>query len=382
MDREILQDGTGNYLRISGGGTGEFSDRIFSCQDIRGFLPLEVRRINGEKEYIYDISGKLSLKRFLDRGDFSLDSIRQLFGQIFAMTECMEEYLLDSRGVVIQEEFLYLDPAEGQWSGVYQEDGKQEMAEAAGNLLESVMEKMDQGDKDLVFFVYGMHKLTRGAGCTRDMLKRYVSEYGNREPDGEKDLLEIPETGKKDHTRTDYLPKERRRPGRALPIRGCLLPGMILAAGIILPGVLWWMGMFQLPLSGGTDWGRAGAAILFFLAVTGYGVWKTMPVRGKELFLHQEEEEQKKVCLIPQMGSGAPVPIPEFPYRLEIGRGEKGKTDHMRILQEAGVVMVMDEESAGGTFHNERRLVPWQKIPLQDGDTIRFDKKEYVVEIT
>lgn len=387
MDREILQDGTGNYLRVSGGRTGNFSDRIFSYQDIRGFLPLEVRRINGEKEYIYDISGKLSLKKFLDRSDFSLDSIRHLFGQIFDMAECMEEYLLDSRGVVIQEDFLYLDTVDGEWSGVYQEDNKQEIAESVGNLLELIMEKMDQKDRELVFFVYGMHKLTREAGCTRDILREYVSKYGDSGQNTSfKEAMMMPGVPESDFREIECLPKDRPRPRQFPAMRGWLLPGMILAAGITLPAILWWMGMFRLPLSGGTDWIKAGAAVLFFLAVSGYGVWKTMPDRTgkKEGFInfHQEENEQKKVCLIPQMGSGAPVPIPQFPYRLEIGRKDKESSDYMRILQEAGVVMVVDEESAKGAFHNNRRLVPWQKIPIQDGDILQFDNKEYVVEIT
>lgn len=55
MNREIIKDGTGNYLKISGDDRENYSDRIFSFQEIQGFLPLEVRWINGKKEYIYDM---------------------------------------------------------------------------------------------------------------------------------------------------------------------------------------------------------------------------------------------------------------------------------------------------------------------------------------
>lgn len=380
MNREIIKDGTGNYLKISGDDRENYSDRIFSFQEIQGFLPLEVRWINGKKEYIYDISGKMSLKDYLNRSDFSLNDIRELFGQLFDMADCMEEYLLDSRGIVIQEEFLYIDPAAGKWQGIYQEEERQGMADAVGHLLEFIMEKMNQKDRDLVFFVYEMHKLTRGAGCTRGMLREYVSSYVDREQEQRKDSLPSLSKG------IEHLSEDRKSPEQNVTIRGYLLPGMIFAAGSVLPVVLWSLGMFRLPLSGDTDWIKAGAAAAFFLVVTGYGVWKTIPGKGGEkadrMNYHSEDRQLKKVCLIPQTGSGVPVPIPQFPYRLEIGKEDKTHPDYMCIIQEAGNVLIVDEESEQGILHNNRRLVPWKKMPLQDGDILQFDGDEYVVEIT
>ena len=55
MDREIVKDGSGNYLKISGDTRETYSDRVFFYQEIQGFLPLEIRWINGKKEYFYDI---------------------------------------------------------------------------------------------------------------------------------------------------------------------------------------------------------------------------------------------------------------------------------------------------------------------------------------
>ena len=54
----------------------------------------------------------------------------------------------------------------------------------------------------------------------------------------------------------------------------------------------------------------------------------------------------------------------------------------VNILQEAGVVMVVDEESRQAVYHNERRLPAWHKTPLKDGDLLRIGGHEYVVEIT
>ena len=385
MQCEVIQDGTGNYLKVRGAEREVISDRMFLYQEIPGFLPMELRRINGEKEYVFNISGRLSLKKFLDRENFSRTEIQQMFRQIFDMADSMEEYLLDSRSVVIQEEFLYLDPGRERWEGIYHEDHKQGTAQAVGYLLEAIMEKMNQEDRELVFFIYGMHKLTRGADCTRSMLREYITEEMSANIPAEN--REIPEAvPAAPGTRTvSVLTPQRRKLPWLWFIRGRFLPGMILAAGMILPIILWRMGMFRLPVSGGTDWVKAAGTALFFLGVSGYGVWKTLPEhdskeKGVPICYREEERERKRVCLIPQTGDEEVLPIPYFPYRIRMA--DRAGHSAVNILQEAGVVMVMDEESGQAVYHNERRLSAWHKTPLEDGDLLRIGGHEYVVEIT
>ena len=154
---------------------------------------------------------------------------------------------------------------------------------------------------------------------------------------------------------------------------------------MILPIILWRRGMFRLPVSGGTDWVKAAGTALFYLGVSGYGVWKTLPEHdGKEkgvpICYREEERERKRVCLIPQTGDEEVLPIPYFPYRIRMA--DRAGHSAVNILQEAGVVMVMDEESGQAVYHNERRLSAWHKTPLEDGDLLRIGGHEYVVEIT
>ena len=59
MNWEYVQEGTGNFLRILSDDRETFADEMFSYQDIQGFLPLEIRCINGKKEAFYDITGKI-----------------------------------------------------------------------------------------------------------------------------------------------------------------------------------------------------------------------------------------------------------------------------------------------------------------------------------
>ncbi len=387
MQCEVVQDGTGNYLKIRGAEEEVISDRMFLYQEIPGFLPMELRRINGQKEYVFNISGRISLQKFLERENFSRTDIQQMFRQIFDMADCMEEYLLDSRSVVIREDFLYLDSGRGIWEGIYHEDHKQGTAEAVGHLLEVIMDKMNQKDRELVFFIYGMHKLTRGTDCTRDMLREYIYEEMSMfcPAENRKVPNSVPAPTKVENN--SLLTAGRCKTRRTRFIRGCFLPGMILAAGVLLPMVLWWMGMFRLPVSGGTDWMKAVGTTLFFLAVSGYGVWKTLPEHaGKKkempVCFQDEKRDRNRVCLIPQTGEEEVVPIPYFPYRIKMENREWDCHSVVHILQEAGMVMVVDEDSGQAVYHNDRRLLPWHKTRLEDGDLLRIGGHEYVVEIT
>lgn len=385
MKQELIQDGTGNYLKVTGEAKENISDKIFSFQEIRGFLPLEIRWINGRKEYIYDISGRISLARYLSETIFTETEIRNIFLQIFEMAERLEEYLLDSNDMVIHEDFLYIEKVTGQIAGIFSQGSQNGNIHAMGNLLEYIMEKMNQEDRELVFFIYGMHKLTKGAGCTRSVLKDYVKEKNERPPQQQKEL--VPE----------YEPFEESNPlkEKKEAVHAYLIPGAVLAAGILIILILWRFGIFQKTLSGQTDWIKLAGTAVFFLAVSGYGAWRTMPDRRRithreGMVSYEEEGNCKKVCLIPRKGKGEAIPVASFPYRL--GRAE-GKVNtvindsgisqiHAQIFQEGGNIMVMDEESINGTYRNDERLVPWQKTLLRDGDLLRFAQSEYVVEIT
>lgn len=387
MKHELIQEGMGSYLKLIGEKEETISDKIFSFQEIPGFLALEIRWINGEKECIYDISGKVSLAQYLSETIFTGKDIRHILLQILNMGERLEEYLLDSNGLVIHEEYLYIERESGQIAGIYNPDLQTGNIQAIGHLLEYIMEKMNQEDKELVFFIYGMHKLTKGAGCTKALLKRFVKE--KKEKSQAQIQERVPSVGKLSEV-PEFIQDKK-----VVSVTAYIIPGIFLAAGLLAIIIFWMLGIFQKPLSGQTDWAKFTGATVFFLGVCGYGAWKTMPTgthsgKREEITKYEQEKGNKKVCLIPRTGKGELIEINTFPFRL--GRDEKRANAvicdkevskiHMRILQEGSNILVADEESETGTYRNDKRLVPWQKTPLYDGDFLRLAGNEYVVEIT
>lgn len=380
MEKEIIQEALGTYLRLSGTGGETVGDRMFLYQNIPGFLSMEVTWINGQKYYVYDISGKITCEKYFSGRCFGMEDVRYICRQILDLPERLQTYLLDGNGAIIHPEYLYLDPRTREIAAVYYPASPHQGIQAMGRLLENIMERMNQKDQQLVFFVYGMHRLTKEEGTTRQGLKMYLEEKTDTEIPTDVYEQQYNEQGKREkmHQKKNVVRKE-----------SYFLPVIFLLAGLLLAAALWYSGWFQQPLSSEIDWLKGVGATAFFLGVAGYGAWRTWP-KGEQSTIWEDIEEPKKVCLIPCQGQEEPIPISHFPFFLGCeGERVDGVLEangissiHARILQEGNSVIVMDEESANGTFYNDERLSPWQKKRIQDGDLLRFARSEYVVEIT
>ena len=382
MEKEIVREALGTYLRLSAGEKETVGDRIFMYQNIPGFLSMEITWINGQKYYLYDISGKITLGKYLSGCSFDIGDVRSIFRQILDLPEKLQAYLLDEKGAVIHPDYLYLDSRTGEMEAVYYPDSPYQGISAIGELLEYIMDQMDQKDQKLAFFVYGMHRLIKEEETTQQTLKGYLEEKTDKEMSGY--VREQKVQGPGDGEQEGKGQRERQEKEKSY-----LLPAMILSAGLLLATVLWCSGWFLRPVSGETDWPQGIGVTAFFLGVSGYGAWKTWP-KTERYMLWEDGEEHKKVCLIPCQGQEAPIPVCRVPFLLGCDRervdaqlkARDMSPIHARIIQEGDGFMVMDEESAHGTFHNGKRLVPWQKKRIEDGDRLRFADREYVVEIT
>ncbi len=378
MDREIIQQATQTYIKLPGPDGERLGEKMFMYQRIAGFLALDVTSVDGQRYYIYDTTGKITLAKYLDERRFGSEEAKKLLGQILRLPETLSRYLLDDGCVLIGPEDLYVDPRELVVEGIYLPGSPSSGIDGMGRVLEYMMDKMDPGDTKLTSMIYEMHRLTKEEGITLGRLSTYLDE-------------DIGPLVEKRPTRTfnDYQEAPPTQVKRSHVPGNYLLPILFLLAGVIVTGVCWYTGLFIQPVSGAVDWAKGIGASVFFVAVAGYGAWKSWP-EVSDGTTWEDEIRDDVVCLIPCQANHEVFMISHFPF--VIG-SEKGRVDgwlgmddispiHARILKEGSEVMIMDEDSKEGTYYNDSRLGPWQSKPLEDGDLLRFGKQEYVVEIT
>ena len=386
MEQEVWTDGTGNYLKIRGEGEETLADRMFRYQDISGFLPMELIRIDGQKDYIYDISGKISLARYLSGNEITRERLQDIVREILMLSDTVQEYLLDGNGVVCHEEYIYIDRSSGQVNGIYQEQSPYGDVKAFGSLLETVMQTMNAGDESLAFFVYGMHKLTKEVGMTRRILLEYAAKEREEQP-----LKTVVSTDRKREekriTQSGIVQTETPKLNERAAF---VFSGLLAAFGILLTVLAWYFGWFQQPVSGETDVAMGIGTSLFFLGISGYGAWKIGPFRRLSDVVWEGESRSAKACLISCQGKIESIPIVHCPFILG---AEKERVDgiiaasgieaiHAQMFCEGNDFYVQDEDSRQGTYHNGERLVAGYKRRLQDGDILCLAETEFVVEIS
>lgn len=380
MQGETGQDGMGNYWKIVGEGGESYADRLFQHQQIPGFLPFEITWINGQKEYIYDVSGKVTLRQYISKYDITKDTLVDLLNQLMELSDCAQDYLLDGNGVVYEADCIYVDPSGKKISGIYQENTLLGGVKGMGGLIESMIKAMDSCEQEIMFWLYELHRQTKEPGMTRQILHKCIKKQEIIKPKPDIKTDEEFETDMKKIEKTEQSTNELKR---------YLLPVLMLICGAMIFVVTWLLGCYRQPLTKENDRMMGAGAALFFLGIAGYGAWRTWPEKKQDETIWQDSDAVKTMCLISCQGSIKSIPVTHYPFVLG---GDKNKVDgviggkgieqvHAKVLCEGGELYVIDMESRQGTFYNDERLVPWQKQRLQDGDVIRFAQMEYVVEI-
>ncbi len=378
MEKELIQEGMKKYVRIPGSGEETVSDRMFLYQNIPGFLPMEITRIDGQKQYIYDLSGMIPLESYLSGAN--MEQVKNILIQIFSLPECLGEYLLDENGVVMNASDLYINSGTETVYAIYHPESSDYGMASIVRLLEFIMNHTNQQDSNLMFLVYDIHQKALEGGTTTQQLISYIEDFHGAERKKENK----PKRERQEVVRANVSRKEKN-----VQWKEYILSFIFLFLGMAIPVVIWYCGVFQLPVSGDTDWNMAVGAGIFFLGTAGYGAWKVWPMK-KRNDMQWEKEGRKTACLIPCRGSELPIPLSYYPFCVG---ADKEQADailtaggvsrvHARFLKDGETVFVMDEESDSGTYYNEERLVPWEKKSVRDGDVLRFGQGEYVVEIT
>lgn len=380
MEYELWQDGTGSFLKMQGSGRETMADQMFIYQKIPGFLPMEIRWIDGIKEYVYDISGRISLALYMSQYPINKEKMCGILKEILMLSETAQEYLLDGNGVVCQEEYLYFNKDTQKIEGIYQEDCPLGGMKNLRSLTEFFINEMDGKDEELALFLYGFHQCLSEAGITRQSLFQYIEQERTKVVEKKNPIEEV----------TMEQPIKYKKQESAENLSEYMVAIALLAAGIGLTFLAWTAGWFREDISGATNYSLGIGASVFFLGVAGYGAWRVWP---KSVKVHNqaclEEEKPRSACLISCQGRIRSIPIAHYPFTLGC---EESSVDgvvmesgiekiHACIMWEGDNMYVLDEESEKGTFRNNERLVPWQKKCLKDGDVLRLATTEFVVEI-
>ncbi|MBD5088903.1 MAG: FHA domain-containing protein [Clostridiales bacterium] len=175
LQAEYKHDIQKNYLVIQGRGEENYMLHMLAGKYVQGFLLLEIREINNEKEYYYDITGRENLLQKSNREKWKDFQVKNCICQILTEIGKCREYLLNPDNLVLDPAYIYIDIQSKEVALCYVHDYKREINEQLVQLFSYFMNVVDYQDKNAVEIVYKLYEKSKEPHCTLNDLQKIVA---------------------------------------------------------------------------------------------------------------------------------------------------------------------------------------------------------------
>jgi hypothetical protein len=149
---------------------------------VEGLLPLQIRQTQDGVRFYYDITSRQPLLRLLEAQKWKAEQIRRLLIGIFGVLERMENYLLRESRILLDPEYIYVDPENIRIWLCIVPGLERDFPEDFGRLLEKLLEFVDHQDKESVVLAYGIYQETRKENYGIEDIMRLVRDGTQYKP--------------------------------------------------------------------------------------------------------------------------------------------------------------------------------------------------------
>ena len=213
MISRFERSGKANYLVLCTEQKEErMADRMLLQNEIKGLLSVRIERINGCKEYYYDISSKHSLGSIVKKGSLDVPKIQLLINTIGEILKQFHEYMLESDGICLSEELIYTTLPEWNLQFCYYEEDGKKFSEKLRKLLQFVIEYVDYQDKEAVTLAYACYQAAMQENFTFAKIEECLSQIGKGKEDHRIAEIEKVETANREvNKKEERLPETNRK---------------------------------------------------------------------------------------------------------------------------------------------------------------------------
>lgn len=148
------------YLILEGeeGEQEDYQTLMLRENDIQGILKLDVRYVDNQTQYHYDISGKTSFKTLYEKMHLTYEDMKRLVENLLQTIQLLRKYMLDSNQILLEPEYIFCD-ANGFYF-CYYPICRQDAKDMFHQLTEFFVKEVSYKDEEGVHFAYTLHKMT------------------------------------------------------------------------------------------------------------------------------------------------------------------------------------------------------------------------------
>lgn len=184
MDVRYQRDINSNYLIIeleTGILQLDYQIPMLINNDIKGLLRLTVGNVDNRMELYYDISSKQKLSIILERMSLTYEVLKKILCSIIETMEAITEYLLDGNKIVIESEYIYIDPYNYQVYFCYHPFYKGDVLANIHELFSKLIEKVNYEDKEAVELIYRVYQCSQREEFQIENLVNILKDETNQE---------------------------------------------------------------------------------------------------------------------------------------------------------------------------------------------------------
>lgn len=159
-----------------------FEIRMLTCNSIEGILRFRVKHGEESCLYYYEITSKQPLSRLLEFKEIRKEELGKLIAGIGTALNHVEEYLLQESNVLLEPEFIYIEPDTYQVWLCYVPGYQGDFPAAMGKLLHFLLKKADHQDNDTVVLAYRLYQESQKDYFGMEDLIKAVNESQRGEP--------------------------------------------------------------------------------------------------------------------------------------------------------------------------------------------------------
>ena len=132
--------------------------QIFMLQEneIPGLLKTNMKYIDGQSHYQYDISGKVSMKVKYEKMKLNSGDMKCMIHSLLQTLQEIEKYMLDAKGVLLSPEYIYCEG--DKYFFCFYPPCSLELKEEFHKLTEFFVREVDYKDKEGIHLAYTLHK--------------------------------------------------------------------------------------------------------------------------------------------------------------------------------------------------------------------------------
>lgn len=160
LETKYYKDLSHNYLILKSSIDTEcdkYQNKMLTGNKIENLLSCNIRHINNEVFFYYEISSLQNLENLYKKGKMSYKQLFNLFEYLYEASKQVKEYLLSDNFILLVPEYIFANPEGDKYFFVYFPYAGEDISMLA--FSEFLLEKADSEDEKAVEIVYRIYEL-------------------------------------------------------------------------------------------------------------------------------------------------------------------------------------------------------------------------------